>query len=67
MAVAIDRGGSDKWRYTCPRGHIYWKQHGDTIACSSCPHSKIPGSVRYDVIRDQKTGELLDVGEVRVE
>ena len=66
MAVEIDRSGPERWRYRCPRGHINWEQHGDTITCVSCPRGWVPGSVSYDSIFDYKTGEEIDVEEVRV-
>jgi len=64
MAVTIDRDGADAYRYACPRGHINWELHGDTIACRSCPHGRLPGSVSYSVLIDQKTGDEVDVEEV---
>ncbi|GAB7010430.1 hypothetical protein [Halorubrum trueperi] len=64
MAVEIDRSGTNKWRYRCPRGHTNFEVWGDTIACVSCPMRTIPGSVTYETIIDKKTGRELTVSEV---
>ncbi len=66
MAVAIDRSGTDKWRYTCPRGHTNWELCDSVIVCQSCPHGRIPGSVSYTVVVDRKTDTEVDVDEVRL-
>ena len=67
MPVAIDRGGADKWRYACPQGHTNWELLEDTVVCRSCPHGRMLGSLSYSVLIDRKTGEEIDVGEVRLE
>ena len=66
MAVVIERDGVDAYRYACPEGHTNWYLRSGAAVCDSCPHSRAPGSVRYDTLIDQKTGEEIDVEEVRL-
>jgi len=66
MAVTIDRSGTDKWRWTCPRGHTDWTLRGGQIYCRSCPHSKIAGGVHYETIHDRRENTTLSAAEVRV-
>ena len=67
MSVRIDRDGTDKWRYACPRGHTDWTLHDATIACRSCPHWRAPGQVSYGVLIDRKTGAEIEASGVVVE
>ncbi|WP_434521319.1 hypothetical protein [Halorubrum sp. AS12] len=67
MPVEIDRSvAGEKYRYACPRGHTDWTLRDGVIACSSCPHWRLPGEVEYDMLIDQRTGQEIDVEEVRV-
>ncbi|EMA69160.1 hypothetical protein C461_03257 [Halorubrum aidingense JCM 13560] len=68
MPVEIDPSvPGEKWRYACPRGHTDWVLRDGAIACRSCPHWRVPGTRRYDVLIDQQTGREIDVEEVRVQ
>lgn len=67
MPVVIDRSGADKWRWTCPHGHMRWELREESIWCVSCDRSPLFESGRYYNIIDQKQRTELPVEEVSLQ
>ena len=68
--VVIDRSNApEKWRYTCPNGHIDWDRTNAHIWCRTCRSQYEAGEdvdPEHWGIVDQKTGDEIDWKNVRV-
>jgi len=48
---------SDRWRFTCPRGHRSWEPTNHHFWCASCARADdVDGE--FHKLRDQKTGRV---------
>lgn len=61
--VVIDRSNAtDRWRYTCPNGHVNWARTNSHIWCRGCSqanrHDNDVDPEHYE-IHDNKTGEII--------
>lgn len=67
--VRIRRRGPEKYRWTCPEGHISWDRTNNHIWCPTCrqqhEHGVDVDPEHYHVV-DQKTGECVAWERVEV-
>ena len=56
---------TDRWRYTCPRGHTRWEPTNHHFWCATCARSEsVDGS--FHELRDSKTGRLFERENVQL-
>lgn len=70
--VRIDRSvPSEKYRYTCPRGHSSWDPCGNHLWCGECArqHARKDEEIEteYWELEDQVTGEAIPYSAVVLE
>lgn len=68
--VRIDRSiPAQRWRYTCPHGHLSWAPTNNHLWCKACRQVNENGRnldpEHYELI-DQKTGERINWARVRL-
>lgn len=61
--VICDENRTDRWQFTCPRGHRTWEAAQNHFWCQRCASTKdVDG--RFHQLRDKVSGERLSREEV---
>lgn len=60
-------GDDDRWRFVCPNGHRSWEPTNEHFWCAACARSvDDDAEPSFDQLRDQKTDDLLERGDVEL-
>lgn len=65
----IDRSGTARWRWRCPRGHVDWDETNNHVWCRSCRREAEQGAdvdPEWWEIVDARTGETIPWSSVDV-
>jgi hypothetical protein len=56
---------TDRWRYTCPRGHRSWEPTNSHFWCRQCAHTHDTDPT-FHRLRDRKTDQLIERSQIRL-
>jgi hypothetical protein len=59
----------DRWRYRCPRGHASWEATNNHFWCAECASGTVQDDdldPAFTELRDERTGETLERGDVHL-
>jgi hypothetical protein len=56
---------TDRWRFTCPRGHRSWEPTNHHFWCQQCARRGDVDGVFHE-LRDRKSGDRFDREQVRL-
>jgi Fe2+ or Zn2+ uptake regulation protein len=56
---------TDRWRFTCPRGHRSWEPTNHHFWCQQCARVEGVDGVFYE-LRDRKSGGCFEREQVRL-
>lgn len=59
-------GDADRWRYVCPAGHRSWEPTNEHFWCAACARALDDVDPSFEQLRDRKTDELLERGDVQL-
>ena len=57
---------TDRWRFTCPRGHRNWEPTNRHFWCQTCSRSHDDVDPAFDALHDAKTGESIHRDELEL-